>query len=395
MCVLSACNLLVAHGSHHVSSVKGNTRRVASPHHLLAFSACFLASHNSVLGHQPPQEGHPDHPDFLRHDRPFHQSSLPMDLAPDACRGGQAYDYDLDLHIASIFILLVASWASVLVPYSTTLLPQSPRIRSVTEALTFALRYFGGGIILSTAFIHLLYDAYTTLANPCVGNLSFEPTSSAIAMAAVYIMLLLDLVILRPVRRRVRLALQTSQRTTTTTITTESQETLKRAQGSLSKWSILALEAGIVFHSVIIGVNLGTSSGTDWIVILIALTVHQFCEGLSLTSRIIVLPPHAASKVWRFFMHSIFAFSTSLGIAIGVGVRSYFNGDNRTTILVIGVLESLAAGMLIYSALTQIIVQDFQMDEHNVLDSNTRCALAFALFTLGAFVMVSRSNAEM
>lgn len=310
-------------------------------------------------------------------------------MSSTACDDGRlaTAQYNLPLHIASVFILLAASWASVAFPYATALFAGSPRAIRISRALTFALRYFGGGIILATAFVHLLYDAFSTMSSPCIGDLSFGPTSPAIAMAAVYIMMLLDLVILRPIRRRVRLAMQDDQGASR-----DSSSALKNAEGSLSKWSVLALEAGIVFHSVIIGVNLGTSAGSDWIVILIALTFHQFCEGLSLTSRIIILPAGIATRTWRFVMHAFFAFSTSIGIAIGIAVRSRFNGDDRTTLLAIGVLESFAAGILIYSALTQVIVQDFQLDEQTIAGSNMRCILAFSLFTLGAFVMVSRAN---
>lgn len=41
------------------------------------------------------------------------------------------------------------------------------------------------------------------------------------------------------------------------------------AENKLAKWNVLALEAGIVFHSVIIGVTIGTASGEGWVPLLI------------------------------------------------------------------------------------------------------------------------------
>lgn len=57
------------------------------------------------------------------------------------------------------------------------------------------------------------------------------------------------------------------------------------AENKLAKVNVLALEAGIIFHSVIIGVTIGTASGEGWVPLLIAIVFHQFCEGLGLASR--------------------------------------------------------------------------------------------------------------
>lgn len=43
-----------------------------------------------------------------------------------------------------------------------------------------------------------------------------------------------------------------------------SLEEAEKAHNKLQKWEVLALEAGIIFHSIIIGVTIGTSSGEGW-----------------------------------------------------------------------------------------------------------------------------------
>jgi zinc transporter 1/2/3 len=48
------------------------------------------------------------------------------------------------------------------------------------------------GIILSTSFIHLLYEGLITFANPCVGNVTYDPTAPAIALAGAFITFILD-----------------------------------------------------------------------------------------------------------------------------------------------------------------------------------------------------------
>lgn len=45
--------------------------------------------------------------------------------------------------------------------------------------IVFLLQHFGGGIILSTAFVHLLSHAFVYFTNSCIGTLQFEATSPA------------------------------------------------------------------------------------------------------------------------------------------------------------------------------------------------------------------------
>jgi zinc transporter 1/2/3 len=47
------------------------------------------------------------------------------------------------------------------------------------------------------------------------------------------------------------------------------------------KWQVLVLEAGILFHSIMIGVTLGASGGNGWTTLLIVIVFHQFFEGLA------------------------------------------------------------------------------------------------------------------
>lgn len=50
---------------------------------------------------------------------------------------------------------------------------------------------------------------------------------------------------------------------------------------------------------------------------------------------------------------------TPLGIAIGLGVRSTYNPEGTTASIVAGVLDSLSAGILIYTGLVELLARDF------------------------------------
>lgn len=62
----------------------------------------------------------------------------------------------------------------------------------------------------------------------------------------------------------------------------------------------LLLEAGILFHSIFIGMALSVATGAGFVVLLIAISFHQTFEGLALGSRIagITAFPRSSPKPW-------------------------------------------------------------------------------------------------
>ncbi|CAO1626248.1 unnamed protein product [Jaminaea pallidilutea] len=277
---------------------------------------------------------------------------------------------------------------------------------SVSRAATsvfFALRYFGGGIIISTAFIHLLFHAFVAFSNECVGTLVYEAVGPAIAMAALYVTFLADFFMARPLRRRANQALRVASNSSlqSSEDKIESTQSLQpsdawqadssQCQAQLQKWNVMFLEAGVIFHSVIIGVTIGTAAGTGWVALLIAITFHQFCEGLGLSSRIAMLQ---LTRLLKIGLHSAFILSTPLGVAIGIGARNSYNSNNRQTLLATGILDSISAGLLLYSGLVQILVNDFLQNKQMLEGSSGRCLMAVFWLTAGLFVMVSRRSRQ-
>lgn len=123
----------------------------------------------------------------------------------------------------------------------------------------------------------------------------------------------------------------------------------------------LVLETSIAIHSIIIGVSFG-GLGADSIgtikVLTAALSFHQFFEGISLGSAI-------AESNLQFptvcFFAFIFAFSFTTGAVIGI----FTAGPNETGVLVQGCFNAFAAGSLIYSALVEMMAEDFSSSELN------------------------------
>lgn len=118
---------------------------------------------------------YPSRPDIL-----FPAKDLPMSLTlgypcllftlamVDECSADaeDRGEYNTGLHIASVFIILAASTIGVFMP----VIASKVRVLRLSDrVLTFG-KQFGTGVILSTAFIHMMPTAMANLSSPCLGS---------------------------------------------------------------------------------------------------------------------------------------------------------------------------------------------------------------------------------
>jgi len=85
-------------------------------------------------------------------------------------------------------------------------------------------------------------------------------------------------------------------------------------------------------------------------------------------------------------MAAIYGLSTPLGIVIGIGLNGSWNDNSSSTLVTIGVLESIAAGILIYDSLVNIIGPHMQSPAFRAQSAGLRAAQLLA-FWLGAGIM--------
>nr|CAB3480356.1 unnamed protein product [Digitaria exilis] len=143
------------------------------------------------------------------------------------------------------------------------------------------------------------------------------------------------------------------------------------------------LELGILVHSVIIGVSLGASLRPSTIRPLVgALSFHQFFEGIGLGGCIVQAKFKARATV---IMATFFSFTAPVGIALGIAITSSYSKHSATALVVEGVFNAAAAGILIYMSLVDLLAADFNNPR---LQTNMKLQLVtyLALF-LGAGLM--------
>ncbi|KAL9591983.1 MAG: hypothetical protein Q9179_007175 [Wetmoreana sp. 5 TL-2023] len=123
----------------------------------------------------------------------------------------------------------------------------------------------------------------------------------------------------------------------------------------------LLLEAGILFHSIFIGLALSLAVGTSFIVLLVAISFHQTFEGLALGSRIAALPfPLGSPKPW--LMALAYGTTTPIGQAIGLFVHGLYDQQGQGGLLMVGITNAVSSGLLLFAGLVELLAEDFLSD---------------------------------
>lgn len=115
------------------------------------------------------------------------------EAVPECEVSSASTDY-LGLRIASIFVILVGSAIGTLLP---VFLAKTSRLR-VPKLCFFIAKYFGTGVILATAWMHLLSPASDNLRDECLANILPDyDWAMAIGLMTVMVMFLLEIIVSR------------------------------------------------------------------------------------------------------------------------------------------------------------------------------------------------------
>lgn len=113
----------------------------------------------------------------------------------DSCASGgvQGAEYDTPLHVAALFIILGTSTLACAFPVLAT---SFPRLR-IPPSFLFVVSHFGTGVLIATAFVHLLPTAFTSLGNPCLPEFwtsDYPAMPGAIALGGIFLVTVIEMV---------------------------------------------------------------------------------------------------------------------------------------------------------------------------------------------------------
>jgi ZIP zinc/iron transport family len=148
----------------------------------------------------------------------------------------------------------------------------------------------------------------------------------------------------------------------------------------------LLLEAGILFHSVFIGMAVSVATGPPFVVFLVAISFHQSFEGLALGSRIAAInfPPHSP-RPWLMVL--AYGTTTPIGQAIGLIVHKLYDPQSAAGLLMVGFMNGISSGLLLFAGLVQLLAEDFLSDKSYGILKGRRRWEAFAAVIGGASLM--------
>lgn len=126
---------------------------------------------------------------------------------------------------------------------------------------------------------------------------------------------------------------------------------------------VMLLEAGILFHSVFIGMALSVATGTSFVVLLVAISFHQTFEGLALGSRIAAIRSFSPGSKKPWLMAMAYGTTTPAGQAIGLLVHNLYDPASQTGLLMVGITNAISSGLLLFAGLVELLAEDFLSDK--------------------------------
>ena len=332
-----------------------------------------------------------------------------------ACENGNEYDGNMGLRISAIFVILIGSSFGAIFP----VLAHRFRSLGMPGWTFFVAKYFGSGVIVATAFIHLLAPAHEALTNPCLtGTIVEYPWVEAIMLMTIIVLFFVELMVIRFARfgqnssghghahshdlespsTPIDSSLETKTKHDNHNNHLPGKDHLGHTRDhpdstshlpedyAAQLTSIFILEFGIIFHSVFIGLTLAVA-GAEFKTLYVVLVFHQTFEGLGLGSRLATVPWPASKTSTPYILGLAYGLSTPIAIAVGLGVRNTYPPEGRTTLLTNGIFDAISAGILIYTALVELMAHEF-MFSSSMRKAPIRTVLAaFGLLCLGALLM--------
>ncbi|KAM6582831.1 hypothetical protein CsatB_009833 [Cannabis sativa] len=228
----------------------------------------------------------------------------------------------LKFKIGAIVSILLAGAFGVSLPILGN---KVPALRPEND-IFFMIKAFAAGVILATGFIHILPDAFDDLSSPCLpenpwGNFPFVGFTAMLSAIG------------------------------TLMIDSFATGYYKRQSGGRDKQ---------------VGLDEETAEGhTDGHVHVHSHGHSHGSSSLQQSSTSSELIRHRIVAQAKFKIKSIlmmaafFSLTTPVGIAIGIGISSVYNENSPTSLIVEGLFNAAAAGILIYMALVDLLAADF------------------------------------
>lgn len=331
----------------------------------------------------------------------------------DTCETGNEYNGHLGLRISSIFVIMAGSMIGTIAPIlAARFRGKNGKGSALYSRAIFVAKYFGSGVIIATAFIHLLAPAEEALRDECLtGMITEYPWVEGIILMTLVAIFAVEF-------GAVRYSLSQEEARQAKGNNTQCPDSVdhplhtnegRSRENNLAKpckslsaeiinpvslsdefaaqlTGIFFLEFGIIFHSIFIGLTLAVA-GAEFTTLYIVILFHQTFEGVGIGSRLATIPWPKSKRSTPYILGIAYSVTTPISIAIGLGLSSTYPPGARTTLIVNGVFDSISAGILIYTGFVELIAREFVFN-HAMRTAPLGTVLsAFSCICVGAGLM--------
>ncbi|KAH7313530.1 ZIP zinc transporter-domain-containing protein [Stachybotrys elegans] len=395
---------------------------------------------------------------------PFHDQHAPIsahvsDVTPlleptrihrrSTCESGgvATEDYDMPLHGSAILIIWFVSTSACGFPI---LANRVPGLR-IPGRFFFIVRHFGTGVLIATAFVHLLPTAFLSLGDPCLGSFwttDYPAMPGAIALAAIFFVTVIEM-IFHPGRHctsgsqvksenDIDPESVTSPAPASPVTKTDMGRPIHGRTTSIGRGlaQIETRQMGAEIDANRNGVleepknDVPTSSSEtssehelseeqkrrkqrlQVVMLEMGILFHSVFIGMALSvstgSQFIILliaiifhqmfeglalgsrvaaVDWADKKTQPWLMALAYGFTTPIGQALGLATHTLYSPNSETGLLVVGIMNAISAGLLTFASLVELLSEDFLSDESWRYLRGNRRICACLLVFAGAFLM--------
>ncbi|OWY95142.1 Zinc (Zn2)-Iron (Fe2) Permease [Phytophthora megakarya] len=308
-------------------------------------------------------------------------------------------DYDVSLHVGAIFIIFAVSLIGSFVPVIAQKIPRCSTDSIVMEGISA----FAFGVVLATGLIHMVNEGIEKLSDECLGSIveEYGCLGLAIVLATMVLMHFIECESVvffgsegstlhghghDHVDAHAKSTISTGSNSSSSSDHPYQRGDVDKLAhtGIRRKIATIIFEAGVIFHSLIVGLDLGVTSGSEFPTLLIAICFHQFFEGIAVGNA---TSGSSDSRMKLMLLNLAFAITTPIGQAFGIAIHSTYSSSSTTALWVQGVFDCVAGGILLYTGLVELLTYNMTTNQKFLSRSTSQRFTLYICLWLGAGLM--------